>query len=394
MSNIFTQLAHNIRDLIVQLDEFLTDSKSSKIGIGLKSELNRHLSHLKNIIKSRDNNPLHIYHIFVGAKDTAFLIVNSLEKETQNSNINFSALISKLNSIRDNINNISSESLSESDLIEQFEIYKNEISNLVEIHGELDSNKSNKSINQIEKMLSDLKEDIIKSRAELSTIKDSISTIKESAKENITSAIEEIKSQSAGKSKELIEYINTEIPKSKDRLQNLNNLHGTEAGNLLAQHYQKAAKSEYLFSNIFRFLVICFLGTAIVTSILALGNIESSIEKYNSNAFMNNSNDRDYIFYVITKISIVLILLAGASWLSKESNKHRQRGNDLSNKEIALNTIDLYFSSLNNNDLNKVKVDLSQHFFTNQKIDNSDNENFDLNDTIKKLIEKIPNPKN
>lgn len=141
------------------------------------------------------------------------------------------------------------------------------------------------------------------------------------------------------------------------RLQELNALYSKEGGALLAQHYLKAAAKEHGASNFLRVLAFAI---ALITVFLMTFSSQSLSQLLQEG---KEVQDLKFWFLIFSKFSIFLIAIGTASWLIREGGRHQNRGNQLSDKSLALNTIDLYLATMDTPEQVRIKATLANQFF-------------------------------
>lgn len=177
------------------------------------------------------------------------------------------------------------------------------------------------------------------------------------------------------------EDLNEKIFYLDEKLLDLNNRLSDGASKLLAADYSSAAKNEKLSADVLRYIT-----GFIITSII-ISSIVFSIISINS--------DEIKILPIITKIAIILALSVAAAYTSRESSKHRNQQYFFHERALGLSTINMYLSGIEKTKQDQVKSELSKHFFSrSDNLQNIDSYPIDINNTLSKIIDKIPESSN
>lgn len=399
MENIFEKHEEIAISVQNKFKEIINQLKTTEVDSTIFSELEHYIKHIGDVIKNNNADAFTKLNWFEGVGSIIINITRSVKSnEIYTNHQEVKKITDSLSDDLKNSQKIKDKKYTHTKLSELYEDYKN-IRSPKQQNPTPESKKNIEPIDQ--SLITDLKKNIDEQYKRINFLDASFESLRESSQEKINSIIEDLKEKSQSKSNELNDYIDKELPESKTRLQRLNMLHGFEGGQLLAQHYTNAATQEYRLSLIFRALTIIFL---LISAYISYSFAETyqnrsqipianTPKESSANPKEKIDDSENLIIYVSTKISLIVILLGGASWIAKESSKHLRRANHLSNKGIALNTIDLYIAAFNDDEKNSLKTELANYFFSE---DSSTNENekdgigIEPKDIIGKLIDKIP----
>lgn len=166
-----------------------------------------------------------------------------------------------------------------------------------------------------------------------------------------------------------------------EKLLDLNNRLSDGASKLLAADYSSAARNEKQSADILRYI------TGFTITVIIIASIAFSASTINSDDIKVSS--------IITKIAIVLALSVAAAYTSRESSKHRNQQYFFHERALGLSTINMYLSGIDKTKQDQVKSELSKHFFSrSDNLKNIDSYPIDINNTISKIIDKIPESSN
>lgn len=357
-SNLFFELQQNVEFALKKYNELFDIINIENYSTSIKMELKQNISHIESILNTSSQNPYQVSNFLSNVAVAINNTVNNFKKISKSKNADF--LLNELSEISKSINSI----------VENSNYSDEEIANQFNAFLDSKSNRNNKNEKKI-------KEDDSSSYKRLEQI---IEEQKIKVDSLISSSLENL-SETKSKLDEFKNYLDKETPLIREKLETSNNFFANVGGAKLAEHYQLQASIEKNLADIFRHSFIAsFITVFLMIIFLSVYFYQTTQETLSLN----------FVFIKIITISPILLLFsAGATYLIKESNKHRSRQNILNDKFLALSTIDLYISSLDKEDHIKIKTKLSDYFFTNniENIKNPDGFAIDAQETINRLID-------
>lgn len=234
-------------------------------------------------------------------------------------------------------------------------------------------------------------------------LRQDIVQIRLNAQEKIDSSILEIKNKAEDRFKAFEEKIAAHEATAQKQSLVLKHLHGLEGGRSLAAHYETEAKKELRSATWLRrfvfMLALLILGYAYhdiyKNQNIEIANVQKktgeNLPQQQSNKSTEISDTAPLIVKYLGKISTIIIALGFISWINKEANKHRLRGNFLKNKSISLNSFELYSGDLPSEIKNQLKLDLAKYYLSDGIENSSENDsmNFIGSEILTKIVDKV-----